>query len=174
MKIKFNSTIYNLVDYPNIHGTHFQATIEKDGVSIDDLLEDSSNSSTITVYDDEDNVAGIYTGYTDRVAVSIGEHIGLEFENTNIEAAIIDLQEQLASITQSNGILEIIIPNVSNLPKTAYNENIISSMSLVNKSFSNPDVIIDDFTVTIANGSVTVSGIVTGTTDITLFLTNAV
>lgn len=89
-----------------------------------------------------------------------------QISETDIE--IIKLRQAIAS----NGTLTIIFANVSSLPKTIYNSAITAGMVVTGKEFSNSNAVITDFAVTIAEGSVTISGNITGTTNIILYLTS--
>lgn len=86
---------------------------------------------------------------------------------SDVDIEIIKLRQAVAA----NGTLTIIFANVSSLPKTIYDTAITSNMVVTGKEFSNDDAIITDFSVTIADGSVTISGNIIGTTNITLYLT---
>lgn len=91
MKIKFHSTIYNLLNTPNVMSTHFQATFEKGENTFDSIVTDTLNTDEITVYNDEDEVQGIYKGYTKRIALYVLEgnnEVSVEFANQDIESLI--------------------------------------------------------------------------------------
>ena len=60
--------------------------------------------------------------------------------------------------------------SVSSLPATINNSVINSSMEVVNCVLSNPSAQTGDWTVTTSNGSLTISGSISGTTNITLYL----
>ena len=88
MKIKFHDTLYDLIERPNNYQTRFQCQIEKGDHTYDSIIADTVSPEEITVYDDEDEVVGIYTGFTNRIAITIMDNINLEFENANIEAQL--------------------------------------------------------------------------------------
>lgn len=83
------------------------------------------------------------------------------------EVEIIKLREAIAG----NGTLTIIFANISSLPQTIYNTGVTKDMVVTGKEFSNPDATISNFEVILADGSVTISGLISGTTNITLYLT---
>ena len=67
-------------------------------------------------------------------------------------------------------VLKVSATSVSSLPKTISNANITSSMEVVNCVLSNPSAQTGDWTVTTSAGSLSVSGTISGTTNITLYL----
>lgn len=66
--------------------------------------------------------------------------------------------------------LVVTASSVSSLPATISNAGITASMVCVKAELSNPSAQSGDWTVTTASGSATVSGTISGTTDITLYL----
>lgn len=66
--------------------------------------------------------------------------------------------------------LEITLSSVSSLPQTVSNANVESDMVVINSYLSNPAAQTGEWTVTTSNGSLTVSGSISGTTNITLYL----
>lgn len=79
--------------------------------------------------------------------------------------AIAELREQ-----KQDKPLMISLGSISALPITQNNADIESDMVCTYWLLSNPSAQSSDWTVTTADGSVTVSGIISGTTDITLKL----
>lgn len=118
MKIKFHETLYDLISLPNAMSTHFQATFEKGENTFDSIVTDTLDIDEITVYNDEDEVSGIYTGYTKRIALYVldgNESISVEFENADIMAQIDALTQQTASLDA--GVSEL-AENVATLNET--------------------------------------------------------
>lgn len=62
------------------------------------------------------------------------------------------------------------ISNVSSLPITVSDSNITSDMVAVNATLSNQSAQIGDWTVSTSKGSLTISGSISGTTNVTLYL----
>lgn len=58
----------------------------------------------------------------------------------------------------------------SSLPQTITNANITSDMVVINSVLSNPSAQTGDWTVTTSDGSLTISGSISGTTTVTLYL----
>lgn len=86
---------------------------------------------------------------------------------TNIGA----IDESVAS-TKADGakVLVITSDSFSSLPQTISNEKIALAMVVVNAVLSNPAAQTGDWTVTTASGSLTISGSISGSTSITLYL----
>ena len=83
--------------------------------------------------------------------------------NTNYELVPNGIANEIPCliITQSS---------VSSLPITINNANITSDMVCINSILSNPSAQTGDWTLTTSSGSVSISGTISGTTDITLYL----
>ena len=77
------------------------------------------------------------------------------------------------SADSSGGILPVLKvskSSVSSLPTIITNSAITSDMEVINCVLSNPSAQTGDWTVTTSNGSLTISGSISGTTNITLYL----
>lgn len=127
MYIKFHNTKYELLDNPNISASRFQATIIKGGNSFDSIINDTVDADEIVIIEN-DEIIGVYNGYTKRIAISIyqDDTISVELDNTDIQAQIDTLTEsfltQQTSIDKINDSLDSITPYTET--KTAYyNEN---------------------------------------------------
>lgn len=71
------------------------------------------------------------------------------------------------------GVLPTLVVEVSSfssLPQTVTNANITSDMVVVNSVLGTPSAQTGDWTVTTANGSLTVAGNISGSTTLTLYL----
>ena len=66
--------------------------------------------------------------------------------------------------------LEITLSSVSSLPQTVSNANVESDMVVIKSYLSNPAAQTEEWSVSTSNGSLTVSGSISGTTNITLYL----
>jgi hypothetical protein len=73
-------------------------------VSPDEIISDTENAETITIYDNEDKVSAIYNGYSKRIAITIMGSIGIEFKNTDISLQIDALTAQVQ--TQETAIAD--------------------------------------------------------------------
>ena len=69
------------------------------------------------------------------------------------------------------GTLELSVSSVSSLPQTISNSKITSDMKVIHSVLSNPSAQTGDWTVTTSAGSAQISGTISGTTNITLYLT---
>ena len=76
----------------------------------------------------------------------------------------------LSFIGNHFGITEVSRSSVSSLPVTISNANILEKHVCVKAVLSNPFAQTDDWTVTTSAGSAVISGSISGTTDITLYL----
>ena len=80
--------------------------------------------------------------------------------------ALSTLQSRVATL----GIVEVSASSASSLPTTISDASILANHVCVKAVLSNPSAQTDDWTVTTANGSATISGTISGSTDITLYL----
>lgn len=91
--------------------------------------------------------------------------------NSRSNAFTVDWDGNVEMAGHSNDThVDFTISAVSSLPVTVYSDNITADMKVVNSELSTPSAILSDLTVTTAAGSCTVSGTISGTTDITLQL----
>lgn len=67
-------------------------------------------------------------------------------------------------------VLKVLKSSVSSLPITITNAAITSDMEVVHCVLSDPAAQLNDWTATTSNGSLTITGIISGTTNITLYL----
>ena len=72
------------------------------------------------------------------------------------------------------GTVVVTFSSFSSLPQTATNDKITATQVVLNSVLSNPAAQTDDWTVTTAAGSVTVSGTINGSTTLTLYLAEPV
>lgn len=92
---------------------------------------------------------------------------------TNADGQAIDSGTNLATINtniENKKVLVITTSSFSSLPQTITNANITSNMVVVNSVLSNPSAQTGDWTVTTSNGSLSISGSISGTTTLTLYL----
>lgn len=85
---------------------------------------------------------------------------------TNSSGQAIDSGSTIAELE----CLVITSSSYSSLPQTITNANITSDMVVVNSVLSNPSAQTGDWTVTTSNGSLTISGSISGSTTVTLYL----
>lgn len=130
MKIKFHETIYDILGVINITSTHFQTSFKKGNNTFDFIINDTLNTNEITIYNDENEIQGIYTGYTSRIALYIlddNETISVEFANKDIqslidsltatvttqEVAIEDLGEATNALAEDNATQDLAIEDLA-------------------------------------------------------------
>lgn len=77
------------------------------------------------------------------------------------------------SANQTLKTLVVSVPSFSSLPQTISNASVTSDMVVVNSVLSSPTAQTSDWTVTTSNGSLTISGSISGSTTATLYLTRS-
>ena len=88
-------------------------------------------------------------------------------------AAINEVKGETTSLNTAVGKLEVLVitaSSVSALPQTISDSNIESDMVVVNSVLSNPSAQTGDWTVSTSSGTLTISGSISDTTNITLYL----
>lgn len=86
---------------------------------------------------------------------------------TTVQGAI----DELAASSSSGGILKIVTSNFSSLPQTISDANIKATHEVISAVLSNPAAqVADNWAWTTAAGSLTLSGTISGTTNVTLYL----
>ena len=78
--------------------------------------------------------------------------------------------ELLDATTFSRMVLEVSCGTISSLPKTVNSTEITEDMVVVNSVLGTPTAQTGNWTVSTSNGSVTISGNISGSTTLTLYL----
>lgn len=91
---------------------------------------------------------------------------GLPYKDENMTAA----EKAQFRVGIAANVLQITSGSFSSLPQTITNAKITAKHVVVNSVLSNPSAQISDWTVTTTDGSLTISGSISGTTTITLYL----
>lgn len=94
---------------------------------------------------------------------------GLPYKNENLSSS-----EKAQFLKGIAGVVQVNVSSFSSLPQTVSNANITATQVVVNSVLSNPAAQTGDWTVTTAAGSVTISGTISGSTTLTLFLAEPV
>lgn len=102
------------------------------------------------------------TLYKAKTAIAVGDVLTV---GTNIELA-----DKITAQIEKSHVLLVNVNSFSALPQTVSNAEIESDMVVVNSLLSNPSAQTGDWTVTTTNGSLTVTGTISGTTTLTLYL----
>jgi len=89
---------------------------------------------------------------------------------TNTSGQAVDSGVSVADVQTDVKCLVLTSSSFSSLPQTITNANITSDHVVVNSVLSNPSAQADDWTVTTSNGSLSISGSISGSTTITLYL----
>lgn len=85
-------------------------------------------------------------------------------------SAINEVDAHADSNTLLRKCLVVNIAAFSSLPKTVSNSNITSDMVVINSVVGTPSAMLSDWTWTTSNGSITISGTISGSTTLTLYL----
>ena len=72
--------------------------------------------------------------------------------------------------SMSDSLLTIEIPSFSALPQTVTNSRITSEHVVVSATLGTPEAVVGEWTVTTANGSLTITGTISGSTTLRLVL----
>lgn len=146
------------------------------GIKITDLPSAQSLSSSDFLIVD-DSVDTMKTTLEKVKEYSVGDTQDLD---TTAKASIVEAINEVKGETTTLGTaatkletLIVSISSVSSLPVTVNNSDIESDMVVINSELSDPSAQISDWTVTTASGSLTVSGTISGTTNIKLYLTKS-
>ena len=102
----------------------------------------------------------------DESGAEVNKVTGLPYKDEGLT----DAQKAQARVGIAANVLQITSGSFSSLPQTITNAKITSKHVVVNSVLSNPSAQISDWTVTTASGSLTISGSISGTTTITLYL----
>lgn len=94
---------------------------------------------------------------------------GLPYKNEGLSAA-----EKAQFLKGIAGVVKVSFSSFSSLPQTVSDADVTATQEVVNAVLSNPSAQISDWTVTTSAGSVTVSGSISGSTTLTLYLAEPV
>jgi hypothetical protein len=127
------------------------------------IIDDSVDTMKTTLEKVKEYSVGDIQDLDTTAKASIVEAINeVKGETTSLNTAAVKLETLIVSIS-----------SVSSLPVTANNSDIESDMVVINSELSDPSAQISNWTVTTASGSLTVSGSISGTTNIKLYLTKS-
>lgn len=130
-----------------------------------------SQLSGIQVVNDADVFPIVSGGVTSKVsAETFKEYTIGNTDNSDLGA---DVSAQIQALTTRVNKCETLVVSVASfsaLPQTITNSNIDDDMVVVNSVLSNPSAQTGDWTVNTSNGSLTISGSISGTTTATLYL----
>lgn len=113
LTIIFNTIEYDLKDRPNVSASRFQASLTR-AHSIDEIVEEVSNTSTIIIKDNGITTA-VYEGYTKMLAVAVYEDvISVELINEDIQMQIDSLGRAVDNLSDNQEMQEGEISNLNN------------------------------------------------------------
>ena len=105
--IKFKTKVYELADDPNVMPSHFQASIVGGDNSIDEIIDEATDISSITLFEDGETIA-IYYEFKTLFVVSYSKDndiISVEMLNTDLEAQINALSANVTNLQESQEAL---------------------------------------------------------------------
>lgn len=170
------------LDLPSSYQVHFSNTPE-----IGDALAVPASSGTVSIPDQyfltgANIYAWIYyaptsgTGYTVAMVIipvrlrpGVTDEIPTPEKQSILDQAIAALEAAEESLRDA-GVLVVNCGTISSLPKTVANSNITSDMVSVKEIFGTPSAQTSDWTVTTTSGSLTISGSISGSTTLILYL----
>lgn len=112
--IKFNSTVFNLVNDINVDTTRLQATVYKGDYSVEQIAASTRDCNLIQVLEDK-KIVGQYSGYTKPLAVSMyfaGD------DTTPIVSIELTNDDVISQIDQLNSRVTAQAAEVSNISTT--------------------------------------------------------
>ena len=92
------------------------------------------------------------------------------YDENDSTLSVKDKIDDVETTAELRSCLVVTKSSISSLPTTISNANITSDMVVVNSVLSNPATQLSDWSWTTANGSITISGTISGTTNVTLYL----
>lgn len=111
--IKFNTTSFPLASVENVSISRLQATILKtEEVTVENVIDAIADLETVSIYQ-EDELVGVYNGYTDLIATVVRANqaidnqgttattISVELLNHDIQSQINDLSDSVTAVQSS-------------------------------------------------------------------------
>lgn len=77
---------------------------------------------------------------------------------------------KIKGLVNNNNILEINCGTISSLPATISNASVTANHTVIRHVLSNPSAMRSDWTIATSDGSLTISGTVSGSTSLQLYL----
>lgn len=105
---------------------------------------------------------GIYDAHTEKQDTLVS---GTNIKTVNSESLL-----GAGDIEIVGGVLQVDVPSFSSLPQTVSNADVTADHVVVNSVLGTPSAQTGDWTVTTSDGSITVSGSISGSTTLTLIL----
>lgn len=170
------------LDLPSSYQVHFSNTPE-----IGDALSVPASSNTVNIPDQyflsgANIYAWIYyaptsgTGYTVAMVIipvqlrpGVTDEIPTPEQQSILDQAIAALEAAEESLRDA-GVIVVNCGTISSLPKTVSNANITSDMVSVKETLGTLSAQTSDWTVTTTSGSLTITGSISGSTTLTLYM----
>lgn len=103
-------------------------------------------------------------------ALSSSDYLATDNGVNTTKIAVTDVTDILTPSISEMAVLVVTVPSFSSLPLTISNADITSDMVVVNSELGTPSAQTGDWTVTTSAGSLTVSGSISGSTTLKLYL----
>lgn len=156
------ATGYSRIDLVVLRFTH-------DNVSLVDGAELVVIKGTEVVDPNEPVTPAYNTGTIDSGATVVD----MPLYKISLAGAVVTfegLAETLSGSISNLEVLKVTVPSFSSLPQTITDDRIAADHEVINSLLSDPSAQTGDWTVTTADGSMTIAGSISGTTDVTLYL----
>ena len=92
------------------------------------------------------------------------------YQYNTTENGVQNMVEVRNITTSANGVIVVTTNSFNSLPQTVSNNNITENHVVVNSVLSNPSAQTSDWTVVTSNASLQVTGTISGSTTLTLYL----
>lgn len=130
-----------------------------------------SQLSEAVALTDNDVLPEVSNGVTLKTkAKTIKDYIIGTVDNSDLGVTV---SAQIKKLSTMCKVLKVEVASFSSLPLTISDANIESDMVCVHSELSNPSTQAGDWTITTGNGTLTISGTISGSTTLTMYLLNS-
>lgn len=131
---------------------------------------DTSKVNTSDYETDQQYIDQRFSGVSSDIGTINNSITDLSSNVSTLDSNLTTLTSRVNSLQLDLKCLVINATSISSLPATINNELITSDHVVVNSYLSNPEAQTEDWTVTTSSGSLTISGSISGSTTVTLYL----
>lgn len=113
--IKFKTTQFELASDVNASPSHFQASIVKGDTSVDSVIAEAGDSTSITISEDGETVA-VYNGYSTLFVVNYtkgSEIISVEMLNEDFQAQIDAISASVSDVASAQSTQDAAINDLA-------------------------------------------------------------
>lgn len=130
-----------------------------------------SQLSEAVTLSDNDVLPEVSNGVTLKAkAKTIKDYIIGTVDNSDLGATV---SAQIKKLSTMCKVLKVEVASFNSLPQTISNANIESDMVCINSELGTPNAQTGDWTITTGNGTLTISGTISGSTTLTMYLINS-